>query len=818
MKDDVIRILLVEDEDDSSAVSGLLDELPGNYSIRKVQSRDKAAEELARGYFDLVLLDYLRESGITTGLLDEMQRLRRKAPAILFTKNGTGLADTKAIDAGVVECLDKAELSAPLLERIIRYSVESRKTEFLLRRVNRALTVLKECNRAITHAHEESSLFKEICRIAVETGGYRFCWVGLVNETSPFVSPIAYWGSEQGYLKVREKWQSDDFGRGPTGSSIRTGKTYVTRAIGSDTLFEPWRAEAIGRGYASCIAVPLKEREQVFGTICIYSAEQNGFDHEEVRLLEELAEELSFGIASLRDRAERLKAERALQEKANFLNTLIDALPNPIFYKNSSGLYEGCNKAFEAITGLKSYELIGKTVHDIAPPGSAGRYSNVDSVLLEQGGVMTYESPYKTSDNNMHELVFTKAAYRNQDGKVGGIVGIVLDMTDRKNAESTIRERERYFRSILASMHEDIFVINPDYRISDVNKAFLDTIQRKREDVVGRFCYEVLQQKHRPCGLDGRKCAHEKIFRAGAPVTYRTEMARPDGARVELSGICSPLIDETGKVTRMIIALRDTSNEARLESELRQAQKMEAIGTLAGGVAHDFNNILGIILGYTELTSLQLPSDSREFTNLSHVQKACMRGKELVRQILAFSRKSRQEKYPLHLGAVLKEALKLLRSALPSSIEIEHENHLPYGKDLIIADATHMHQVIMNLCANAAYAMAEKGGILRVTLSAISITINDLPEFPDLLPGEYIRMSFRDTGHGIAPELIDRIFEPYFTTRGPGQGTGLGLAVVHGIVKDHKGAVQVYSDPGNETIFHVYLPRIIREAPEQKNG
>ncbi len=276
----------------------------------------------------------------------------------------------------------------------------------------------------------------------------------------------------------------------------------------------------------------------------------------------------------------------------------------------------------------------------------------------------------------------TKAVYPDSEGKAAGIVGTWVDVTEQKKAEKHLNERERYFRSILANMHEDIFVIGRDYRICDVNRHFLETIKRKRKQIVGRPCYEVLQNARRPCFLDGKRCRLEDVFQTGNPDSENREMVRADGKKATVNVLYSPLRDETGKVVKGILAVRDISHEVRLESELRQAQKMEAIGTLAGGIAHDFNNILGIILGYTELTRFQLPPETPESSNLVQIQDACLRGKEVVKQILAFSRKSELEKHPVYIGFILKEALRLLRPALPATIEIKLDINTAAGSDL----------------------------------------------------------------------------------------------------------------------------------------
>jgi len=250
---------------------------------------------------------------------------------------------------------------------------------------------------------------------------------------------------------------------------------------------------------------------------------------------------------------------------------------------------------------------------------------------------------------------------------------------------------------------------------------------------------------------------------------------------------------------------RDISRTKTLEAQLRQSQKMEAIGTLAGGIAHDFNNILASIMGYAEIALYKkLPEDSPARYSLEQVLKASRRARDLVKQILTFSRQSEQEKKPLQVVSVIEDVLKFLRASLPSTIEIRESLNSPSGT--ILADASQIDQLMLNLCSNSAYAMSENGGILEVGLAEVRFGPADMLPDPDLKPGHYIRLTVRDTGAGIPPDITDRIFDPFFTMKGPGEGTGLGLSVVYGIVKDHGGTITVTSNPGEGTTVDVFFP------------
>ncbi|NNG01611.1 MAG: response regulator, partial [Desulfobacteraceae bacterium] len=305
------------------------------------------------------------------------------------------------------------------------------------------------------------------------------------------------------------------------------------------------------------------------------------------------------------------------------------------------------------------------------------------------------------------------------------------------------------------------------------------------------------------------------------PKTLEIEADCKNGSTKWLEINASLFRDPETNISRIIGVTRDISEKKGLKKEkekmviqLQQAQKMEAIGTLAGGIAHDFNNILSAIIGYTELVLDEIKKDTLQYKNLQEILVAGNRAKNLVQQILMFSRQADQEQIPFQVKLVVKEVLKMLRASIPSTIEIDQSVK---SNALVMGDSTQVHQVIMNLCTNAAHAMAENGGVLTVSLSDAELDSEFCSNHPGLSPGQYIILTVTDTGHGMSPDVLKQIFDPFFTTKEKGTGTGMGLSVVHGIVNSHQGKIFAYSEAGEGTSFRVFLPIVTRRfTPENK--
>jgi nitrogen-specific signal transduction histidine kinase/ActR/RegA family two-component response regulator len=269
-----------------------------------------------------------------------------------------------------------------------------------------------------------------------------------------------------------------------------------------------------------------------------------------------------------------------------------------------------------------------------------------------------------------------------------------------------------------------------------------------------------------------------------------------------------PITNEKGETTKWFGTCTDIEEIKRVEAQLRQAQKMEALGTLTGGVAHDFNNILAAIIGFTELVADHVPKESREAHHLKRVMESSLRGRDLVRQMLIYSRKAEQERKPLSLSTIVEETVKFIRATTPTTISIKVDTLKDSGP--ILADPAQMQQVVMNLCTNAAHAMREKGGTLDIQVSNHRVSLSN-GNSDGIKPGLYTRLTVRDTGTGISPDIMDKIFDPFFTTKKLGEGTGLGLSVIHGIVKQSNGHITVESKPERGSTFTVYFPQITGE-------
>ncbi len=348
---------------------------------------------------------------------------------------------------------------------------------------------------------------------------------------------------------------------------------------------------------------------------------------------------------------------------------------------------------------------------------------------------------------------------------------------------------------------ESTIMVNARLGIEYVNPAFELINGHTREEVIGKTYSDLLGAPE-----DG---GMRDAFRQGQHWKGRLARKRKDGRVFELEVVISPVRNNSGKILNYLITERDITQEIRLQQQLRQAQKMEAIGTLTGGIAHDFNNILATIVINSEMALFDLPGRSGVRSNLDLILKSGLRGKDLVSQMLLFSRKSEKKQEVLTLTPLIKETFKLLRSSLPTTIQMKLL--LETESDAVYADPSQIQQVIMNLCTNAAYAMRGTTGSIDISLQGITFDSTDLPE-ADMQPGDYLVLSVKDTGSGMDEEIRKRIFEPFFTTKPVGEGTGLGLSVVYGIVKSHRGNITVYSEPGKGSIFKVYLPKVDTSA------
>ncbi len=389
-----------------------------------------------------------------------------------------------------------------------------------------------------------------------------------------------------------------------------------------------------------------------------------------------------------------------------------------------------------------------------------------------------------------------------------------------KAANEEISRQRDFLQKTIDSLPYPFYVLDTDtHKILIANKVAESTFGNGT--IIGKKCYEVSHHRNTPCDGPDHLCPIPAVKKAGKPfITEHIHLDKGNNILImEVHGY--PVRRGSNEQLMMIEFSVDITEKKQVESEkkeleerLRQAQKMEAIGTLAGGIAHDFNNILTAILGYAEMSHDNIDPDNPAYTDLEEVLLAGNRAKELVKQILSFSRQSEAEKKPVQIQIIIKEALKLLRASLPTTIEIKQDIDPQCG--VINADPSQIHQVLMNLCTNASHAMEETtNGVLSITLQEVTLDYVDIQRHPGLAPGEYVKLSVGDNGCGIPKDICGKIFDPYFTTKEKGKGTGLGLSVSHGIIKNHNGDISVYSEFGKGTTINIFLPRLVSTHAEE---
>ena len=531
----------------------------------------------------------------------------------------------------------------------------------------------------------------------------------------------------------------------------------------------------------------------------------------ETRVQEQTADLLQANETLQGEINEKEQAVHAREKVENVFRSIFEMSHDGIFVVDDTGNILALNPAGAALFGYPPGELVRKPLTMLMPERYRDDHIRGLARVAAQGksaylGKMV-EFAGLRQDGGEFPLEVNIAKWIND-----GIIyfsGIIRDISERKSAEASIRNSEAKLNAIFNSTLDGILVADTaTMKFLTGNRAICDMLGYTLEEL-GRLKVDDI---HPAESLAFVREQFQRQARQEINLTPEIPVRRKDGTVFFSDIVSSPM--HIGEQHYLIGVFRDASERREVEARMRQSQKLEAIGTLAGGIAHDFNNILTAILGYSDLALGDTEPGTTHHDDLQQVIKAGKRAKELIKQILTLSRQSTMESSPQRLQVLVKEVVKLLRATIPTTIEIRQE--IDTNCEPVLADPTQIHQILMNLCTNAFHAMEQTGGVLEIALREIDAAGTDEFNTLNLAPGRYVRLDVIDTGCGMEPNVLDRIFEPYYTTKPQGKGSGLGLAVVHGIVESHGGKIICRSEPGKGTTFSVLLPvaeKISEEAP-----
>ena len=695
--------------------------------------------------------------------------------------------------------LEEKALQLQQANQALEADIARRKqAEGLLRNLNRVHAMLSNVNQTIVREKDTPAMLEAICRIAVEKGKFRMAWVGLFNPETQELQPAASSGVVDGYIDlVKMNLRDETRSTGPAARGLLAGEHAICNDITRDPLFPPWRQEALRRGYQSSGAFPLKAEGRVVGVFILYAGATGFFDEEEIQLLDELAADVSFALEVGRREKERRLAEAELRWRTAFFEAQVDSALDGILVVDSQGRKilqnQRLNELWKIppdISGNKDdaaqiefvanhtkhpKQFTQKVLYLNSHPDEVSR----DEVELVDGTVLDrYSSPVRDKAGNYYGRIWT-----------------FRDITERKRADESVA---RLAKAVEQSA-ETIIITDTRGTILYTNPAFEKTTGYTRAEALGQNPSLLKSGKH-----------DAEFYRRMWEVLGRGEIRsghfvnrRKDGTFIEEEASISPVRDAAGNVVNYVAVKRDVTREVQLEAQFRQSQKMEAIGHLAGGVAHDFNNMLAAIMMQAELTETveNLPQAARE--GLREIRLASERAANLTRQLLAFSRRQVMQTRRVNLNEIVISLAKMLQRILGKDVRLQlnlHPSVLPTR-----ADPGMLDQVLLNLVINARDAMPD-GGLLTIETGEKTFTEEEARAVPETTPGRCVFLRVTDTGSGIAPENLSHIFEPFFTTKEPGKGTGLGLATVFGIIKQHGGSIVVESEPGRGATFQIFLP------------
>ena len=776
-----IKVLLVEDdEDDYILTRSLFTEMTGcKFQLEWFKSYHLGLEAMVRNQHDVCLLDYRLGARNGIELLTEALGRGCQAPIILLTGLGEHQVDVQAMRAGAADYLVKAGLRADSLERSIRYALERKRAAAVAAFEQASLAAFgAEIGLALTGRDSLGVILHRCADCMVRFLNVHLAQLWILESGDKMLQLRATAGALNDLHS-----QSNPFTKLSAEQHLpAAGKPLLINQVAKD-LRVPGTEWVQREGVVAYAAHPLMLENRLIGLLSVYSLSPLS-----QAVIQEMGS-VSNGIALF---IERKRSEEALDASEVKYRSVVNSLKEVVFQVNEFGHWTSLNPAWQEITGFEVKESLGSLFLEYIHHDDRPRNSHIFLQLLERKlDYCRYETRLLTKDGKIRWVEIYAQLTLNNDGGILGTSGSLTDITERKHAENQIQKLAAFPR------------VNPNPVLEfDANGSltyFNDAAQELASTLGHEHPRDILPPNssdlaRQALGFNEKKLNVE-VAKAGKTIAW------------SFFPIASSHVVHCYGV--------DITEMENLEAQFRQAQKMESIGQLAAGVAHDFNNILTVIQGYADLMQSRYDGETELTGPLKQISDAARRASALTRQLLMFSRKQVLQPKVLDLNAVLRNLHNMLTRLLGEDVAVE--NNFATSLPPVEADTGMLEQVVMNLAVNSRDAMP-KGGKLIITTAAVEIDEHYVRQRPDARPGPYVRLSVTDSGTGMDRKTLERIFEPFFSTKAVGKGTGLGLATVYGIVKQHKGWIEVKSEIGAGTTFEVYIPaaQTVAEAAAER--
>ncbi len=727
----------------------------------------------------------------------------------LVAFSGYQLRDHQGQVNGVLACFSRHTISSEehaILENlanstahVIQVDLQRFKLETLARQQTRNLEKLLAFSQSLCSSRDIASLYQRITSLTRDLLGLDFSTLMLLSE-------------DRKSLAVRDTIGFDQFMTGPFDVSDDQGLfTFVVQKKTAATVVDfttenRFKIPSVikEKKITSALCVPMMLGDDVLGVMIGHSLEKRIFSAAEISLYQSFANQAAMAVKN------KLRMQ-ALQLSEEKLRTMIETLPIPLFYKNVEGVYLDCNVAFAEFLGKPKEQIINATADELFPGELADVFRQADINLLKSKKKQIYETQIMSADDTLHDVLFHKATWCNQAGIAQGLVGIMLDITMRKQAEKELAAEKERLAVTLKSIGDGVITTDTNGNIVLINRVAENITGWSQAEAAGRplnEIFEIIHEKNRQlCESPVHNVLeHGEIL---GLENHRVLITR-DGTEVSIADSGAPIRSRDDEIIGVVLVFRDITNQLKTEEELLKIKKLESVGVLAGGIAHDFNNILAAILGNINLARHLLDPGDEVCSMLEEAEKATLRARDLTQQLLTFSKGGDPVKKIASLPKLIRDSAEFI---LRGSPVVCHYN-IADDLWLVDIDTGQMSQVIQNLILNARKAIPDSG---RITISYENISDIAAEEVLSLAEGDYVKMTIEDSGVGIPANIIDKIFDPYFSTSD--KGSGLGLAITHSIINKHDGLISVESEPGQGATFTIFLPATldVRKRREKKS-